>query len=185
MLSVLLYGSECWTLRAEDRNRLRVFHRKCVRTMTGVSRRKQQKTHVTSEELNGRCKLESMDFYLRAKALRWAGHMVRMPYDRLPRKLFFGWVEHARARGSRLTYGRRIERLVKDALELAEPNVRRVVTGKARGTRRRASSSFQRVGCGWVEFARERHRWRRLVNAGKRFSKKLLTKSKNGDGRDR
>ena len=83
-----------WTLRAEDRNRLRVFHRKCVRTMMGVSRRKQQKTHITNEELNERCKLESMDFYLRAKALRWAGHVVRMPYDRLPRKLFFGWVEH-------------------------------------------------------------------------------------------
>ena len=184
VLSVLLYGSECWTLRAEDRNRLRVFHRKCVRTMMGVSRRKQQKTHITNEELNERCKLESMDFYLRAKALRWAGHVVRMPYDRLPRKLFFGWVEHPRARGARLTYGRRIEQLVKDALALAEPDVRRAIMGTSRSTRRRSSSSSQRKACGWVEFARERNRWRRLVNAGKRFSKKLPTSSKNGNGKN-
>ena len=173
-----------WTLRAEDRNRLRVFHRKCVRTMMGVSRRKQQKTHITNEELNERCKLESMDFYLRAKALRWAGHVVRMPYDRLPRKLFFGWVEHPRARGARLTYGRRIEQLVKDALALAEPDVRRAIMGTSRSTRRRSSSSFQRRACGWVEFARERNRWRRLMNAGKRLSKKLPTSSKNGNGKN-
>ena len=69
VLSVLLYGSECWTLYAEDRNRLRVFHRKCVRTMAGVSRRKQQETHVSSAELNERCELESMDFYLRARVI--------------------------------------------------------------------------------------------------------------------
>jgi hypothetical protein len=188
ILSVVLYGSECWILHNAERTKLRTFHRMCVRTMAGVSKRKQQKERITSEELNERCELESMDFYLRANALRWAGHMVRMPYVRLPRKLFFGWFDHVRPKGSRKTYGRRIEQLVKDALaalDVADTKVRIAITGRASIIpRSQRSSTKQRAACGWVKYAMDREKWRRVVNAGKRYPKRqpASSKSKNGGG---
>ena len=39
ILSVLLYGSECWTLTSADRTRIILFHRRCVRTMCRVNLR--------------------------------------------------------------------------------------------------------------------------------------------------
>ena len=38
ILSILLYGSETWTLRKEDENRLLVFEMTCLRKILGVSR---------------------------------------------------------------------------------------------------------------------------------------------------
>jgi hypothetical protein len=38
----------------------------------------------------------SFDSYYNRRLLRWAGHVARMPMDRMPRKLLTGWVEHAR-----------------------------------------------------------------------------------------
>ena len=177
VLSVLLYGSECWPLTAADKRRIEVFHRKCVRTMTGVSRRKQHKSRVSSAELEEQCELESMDFYLRARALRWAGHLVRMPHDRLSRKLFFGWYHGPRPRGGSMkTYGQRVKKLVKRALELAEPAVRQEITGAARQRKRRkTASAYRKEGCGWIAFAQDRNKWRQLVNAGRRFAKKEAT----------
>ncbi len=91
------------------------------------------------------------------RALKWVGHVIRMDYDQLPRKLLFAWVNNARPRGRPpITYGQRILRLVDDALEVAEPVIRRAING--------------RRGVGWVEFAKnDRAGWRRLVNAGRKF----------------
>ena len=38
VLSVLLYGSECWTPLRRDFRRLNAFHHRCVRTVLGISR---------------------------------------------------------------------------------------------------------------------------------------------------
>lgn len=130
VVSVLLYGSECWALSKTDKNRLNVFHRRCVRTMTGTSKRRQWKRRIKSAELDAILQLETMEFYLRRRALRWLGHVVRMDYDRVPRKMLFGWVDNARKRGGqKLTYGRRVLRLVCDALTLTTPEIRRTITG--------------------------------------------------------
>jgi len=39
ILSVLLYGYECWSLIGKAISRLRVFHSQCVRTMCRVTRK--------------------------------------------------------------------------------------------------------------------------------------------------
>jgi len=39
ILSVLLYGCECWSLTEKTLSRLRVFHNQCVRTMCRVTRK--------------------------------------------------------------------------------------------------------------------------------------------------
>ena len=96
------------------------------------------------------------------RVLRWAGHVVRMDYDRLPRKLLFSWVRHRRPRGRpSLTFGHRLDRVVKAALGYAHPNTRRDVNG-----REGMATRGRRQGMGWVNFAKDRQRWRYLVHAG-------------------
>ena len=51
VLSVLLYGSECWTPLRRDVRRLSAFHHRCVRTVFGISRSQQGTQHITSREL--------------------------------------------------------------------------------------------------------------------------------------
>ena len=51
VLSVLLYGSECWTPLRRDLRRLNAFHHRCVRTVLGISRSQQWTQHITSRKL--------------------------------------------------------------------------------------------------------------------------------------
>ena len=37
VLSILLYGSECWGLREDLYDRLNCFHNRCVRTMCPIA----------------------------------------------------------------------------------------------------------------------------------------------------
>ena len=87
--------------------------------------------------------------------------MVRMARDRLPRKLFFGWVNHPRKSGGQeLSFGRRFERTVKAALVECGPDLRRVITGSGiDGGRRREN----RQGIGWYGLAKDRDLWRQFA----------------------
>ena len=49
VLSVLLYGSECWTLLRKYHKRLNAFHHRCIRTILGITSQQQWELHITSE----------------------------------------------------------------------------------------------------------------------------------------
>ena len=51
VLSLLLYGSECWTPLQHDLQRLSVFHMRCIRSILGVSRRDCWHNHTTNAQL--------------------------------------------------------------------------------------------------------------------------------------
>ena len=142
------------------------FHNRCVRNLAKVSKHQQWKQHVKGEDLERRCGVQSGEYYLRARALRWVGHVVRMGNERLPRKLLFGWVANPRKTGRpSLTYGGRIERLVRKAtVLLVDPNTRRLLTGRGKEGGRVAAVR----AVGWVEVAKDREVWRTLVTAGRR-----------------
>jgi hypothetical protein len=57
------------------------------------------KHRITTKNLFERLGVGSVDSYYNCRLLRWAGHVARMPMDRMPRKLLTGWVEHARPAG--------------------------------------------------------------------------------------
>ena len=103
-----------------------------------------------------------MEFYLRRRVLRWVGHIVRMEQHRLPRKLLFGWVPHPRKIGRpHLTFGHRIGRLIK------------VITGAKTGIAlvdEDLLSDLTDIGktIGWVQVAKDRDKWREVINAGLR-----------------
>ena len=54
-----------------------------------------------------RTELDSADFHVAQRQLRWLGHVARMDFDRLPRRMLSAWTPHKRPIGApQLTYGR-------------------------------------------------------------------------------
>ena len=52
-----------------------------------------------------------MNNYIARRQLRWLGHVSRMPFDRLPRRMLSSWLPDPRCRGAaKMTYGRRMKK---------------------------------------------------------------------------
>ena len=93
ILNILLYGGESWSATAAMRQRLCVFHARCVRGMCRVSRKHTWAHHLSTAELERRLGVDSIDTYLHRRQLRWLGHVRRMDYaQRLPRRMLSSWV---------------------------------------------------------------------------------------------
>ena len=103
ILPILLYGVECWSLTEKLLNRLRAFHHRCIRSICRVTLRDRERTSDLLEKLS----IETIDTYICRQQLRWAGHVICMPWHRLPRKMLSSWVRSKRPRGApKYTYGR-------------------------------------------------------------------------------
>src|SRR6476661_7474316 len=96
VLSLLLYNSETWTLREDTKQRLRVFKIGCLQRILGVTRRDRIRNAHVRERLN-----LSTDIVQRVaeRRLRFFGHVVRMPYHRLPLVVIQGQVHGKISRG--------------------------------------------------------------------------------------
>ena len=95
--------------------RLRVFHARCVRAMCRVSRKHTWEHHISTAQLERRLGLDPIDIYISRRQLRWLGHVRRMDYERLPRRMLSSWVACTRPRGAPpMTYGRSIGRALDD-----------------------------------------------------------------------
>ena len=124
ILSILLYGSECWTLSAKDRHRLQLFHRRCVRIMCRVTLRMSYKNRISTKDLLQRLNLKSMNFYINKRCLRWVGHLLRMDKHRLPLQMFFAKLPDKRKRGGQqLSYARRVRQEIKLAYHASTPDI--------------------------------------------------------------
>jgi hypothetical protein len=116
VLSILLYGSECWCLTEKLFNKLRSFHNSCARAMCLITMRHTIKHHVKTASLLKRLDIKSLDFFYNTRLLRWAGHVARMPMHRLPRKLLTSWVNHKRPVGApQMTFGRTLNKALKSS----------------------------------------------------------------------
>ena len=88
ILSILLYGSECWALSASTRSRLNSFHNRCVRQMCRLTPWHQWKLRISQHVMEQRLDVKCLDYYLARRRLAWAGNLARMDFEkRLPRKL--------------------------------------------------------------------------------------------------
>ena len=139
VLSILMYGSECWTMTAELMNELKTFHNSNVRSMCKVNMRNTQKHHISSATLFKRLNIQPIDSYFHSRILRWAGHVSRMPLYRLPRKLLTCWSADSRlAHRSQMSWGLSLENIL-DKLGIPV--------------------EF----CEWMKLAADRPKWRNLV----------------------
>ena len=66
---------------------------------------------TTSGSLQKRTGVFSLEHYLASRTLLWAGHVARMPKNRLPKRLMLSWIREPRvAGGQEMTYGRSLQR---------------------------------------------------------------------------
>ena len=97
VLGTLLFGCELWCLTTSLRQELSKFYNNCVRSMCNVTRRYiAHTTHGKLDSLYDALGIQSLDYYLLNRRLRWAGHVARMPQVRIPRRLLTSWVDHPR-----------------------------------------------------------------------------------------
>ena len=140
-MSLVLYECETWSLTLSEKIRLRMFGNRVLRGIFGPSRgavtKKWRKLHI--EELNDTYQSSSMVRVIKSRRMRWAGHEARMGERRGVYRVLMGKPEGKRPLG---IPRRRWEDNIKMDLE--------------------------EVGCGvvdWIELAKDRDRWRALVNA--------------------
>jgi hypothetical protein len=116
VLSILLYGCECWCLTEDLWAKLSAFHHSCARRMCRISMWHTWKSRISSAATLQALGLRSIRTYAVRRQLQWAGHMARMEPHRLPRKLLTSWCFQARPLGRpEFTYGEGL----KNALEYA------------------------------------------------------------------
>ena len=89
-VSTLLYGCEAWTLYRRHIRQLENFHIKCLQRIIGLTWR----DRVPHTEILKRTGTKSMEATFLQHQLRWVGHTIRMPEDRLPRQLLYGQLRH-------------------------------------------------------------------------------------------
>lgn len=92
-LSVLLYASECWITYRKHIKMLEKFHTQCLMKIMGIK----WWHKVPHTEVRRRAGIYSLESILTQRRLRWFGHVLRMPPNRLPRQVLY----------SELTQGRR------------------------------------------------------------------------------
>ena len=111
ILSTLLYGAETWTVYRRHMKKLHAFMMRHLRSIMKI--RWQDK--VTNIKVLKRAGLPSMEDLLIRKNLRWTGHHLRMPTDRLPRQVLYSQLpDGQRPRGRpRLRYKDTIKRNLK------------------------------------------------------------------------
>jgi hypothetical protein len=80
ILPVVLYGCETWSLTLREEHRLRVFENRVLRRIFGLKRYEVtggwRKLH--NEELHGLYSSPSIVRVIKARRIRWAGHVARM-----------------------------------------------------------------------------------------------------------
>ena len=100
VLSVLLYGSECWTPLRRHLNRLNAFHRRCIRTVLWITNQQQWDLKITSpmvRDLWG--DRDTVETKICRRRLGWLGHVARMPDHRAPKRTLFGWLPQTLPQG--------------------------------------------------------------------------------------
>ena len=79
VLTILLYGSEVWNTTQAQMKRFEVFHQRCLRRILKI----RWNYFVSNADALKRANIAPVDVHIRAARLRWFGHVVRMPEERL------------------------------------------------------------------------------------------------------
>jgi hypothetical protein len=140
ILTVVLYGCETLTLMLREEHRLKVFENRVFRRIFGPKRDEVtggwRKLH--NEELNGLYSSSSIFRVIKARRMRWAGHVARMGEVRGAYNILVGRPEGRRPLG-------RPRRRWEDNIKM----------------------DLTEIGFGdvdWIHLAQDRDRWRAVVN---------------------
>ena len=101
VVPTVMYGSESWSMKVTERQKLNVFEIKCLSSMTGVSRLDRVRNEIVRARTGVRRELAAR---VDMNVLRWFGHVERMDNERLLKKVMNANVDGRSARG-RLRFG--------------------------------------------------------------------------------
>jgi hypothetical protein len=140
ILPVVLYGCETWFLTSREEHRLRVFENRVLRRIFGPKRDEVTGgwRQLHNEELYGLYSSPSIIRVMKARGMRWAGHVARMREVRGAYNILVGRPEGGKPLG-------RPTRRREDNIEM---NLREIGFGDV----------------DWIHWAQDRDRWRALVN---------------------
>ena len=101
ILSVVLYGSETWSLTLREEHKLRMFENKVLRKIFGAMRDKitGEWRKVQNAELHALYSLPNITRNLKLRRLRWAGHVACMEQSRNTYRVLGGKSEGKRHLG--------------------------------------------------------------------------------------
>ena len=100
MLSVLLYGAECWVLLKKQEKKLGTFHYCCIRSILGITNRQQWSKRISMAEVRRRWgDEETAADKVKKRRLEWLGHLARMPDHRVLKSTLFSWLSEPRPIG--------------------------------------------------------------------------------------
>lgn len=92
VIPVLLYSCETWTVYKRHAKKLNHFHTTCLRKIMNIK----WQDKIPDTAILDRAGIPSIYTILMQSQLRWAGHVVRMPDQRLPKILFYGEMQDGR-----------------------------------------------------------------------------------------
>jgi hypothetical protein len=140
ILPVVLYGNETWSVTLREEHRFRVFENRVRRRIFGPKRDEVtggwRKLH--NEELHGLYSSPSIVRVIKARRIRWAGHVVRTGEVRGANNILVGRPEGRRPLG-------KPRRRWEDNIEM----------------------DLREIGFGdvdWIHLNRDRDKWRAVVN---------------------
>ena len=166
----LLYGCESWATTQEQERQLNVVHMRFLRKILGITLRDKQR----NVKIAARCKIPQVPALLSMARMRWAGHLIRMGDDRLPKKTLFGALEEEGRRGQGRPRQRLVETYNKDFKKMAtayqekfkvdlnhlEVDEAFFVNGPDPNGRRITRSAAAKVFVSWWTLATDSIRWR-------------------------
>jgi hypothetical protein len=141
ILPVVLHGCETWSLTLREEHRLGVFENRMLRRIFGPKRDEVtgEWRKLRNEELHELYSSPSIIRIIKARRMRWAGHVARMGEKRNAYRLFVGKPEGRRPLG----------RPRRRCLENIRMGIAEVRWGDV----------------DWIGLAQDRDRWRALVNS--------------------
>ena len=95
VLSVLLYGSECWKTTTTIEHKLEVFQTKCLRRILRIF----WPNVISNQELLNRTGLKTITENIKIRRWTWLGHVYRMPANSIPRTALMWTPQGQRKRG--------------------------------------------------------------------------------------
>ena len=96
VIPVFLYGAECWRLRKNDERKILSTEMGWLRRIMGVSRLQ----HIRNDEIRKQMgQQDTLCAKVQRKRLKWFGHTTRMDDKRLPARALHCHIEGARSRG--------------------------------------------------------------------------------------
>ena len=91
---VAVYGSKCWVLTENTKQKLLVFERRLLRRIFGPTQKTNGEWRQKNEELENLINHENIVRHIKSKRLSWVGHVTRMPDERVVKGIY-EWKPHA------------------------------------------------------------------------------------------